>query len=271
MLSQMLSFAVFTVLLFPGFRIQAAAPMTPNELANAALIHFNIANQESTHYAFVQDREISIDNGSGKQTQKHILHYEEVFIDGARYVRSYQSDGQQHTAEETEESNHEWTEYARDNVFFEKPDTVPRRNHIPNLIAKVFENRIAGHEVILGHDCIILDSRPLSMLKDPEAQNDIRLWIDSVSLNVLRISWNSLIDIQPYSPKGVAIGNKALKGNNSTIDFLIVNGTPLPSQVIDDGRYRSKSGQVLRIRVADHYSNYQRFTTKVIIIPPNPS
>ncbi len=141
------------------------------------------------------------------------------------------------------------------------------------MLATDFENRIVGHENIAGHECLILESRPLPSLTDPDAQNDIRLSIDAVTFDVLRFSWRSLADrplagTRPAVAGRGTIATTALKGNIQTIDFVFVNGTPLPSKQVADGYYRSKSDKkTLHSQIIDTYSNYQRFNATVVIGP----
>jgi hypothetical protein len=255
------------VLLSVPLHAQNSVPLTPNELAAASLTRFKAANLELAHYAFDQYREYLYDDGTHKSIKKDTIFWKQITIKGMLYGLSFISNSQELTADEAKALNKMGAERVRLEAPLQKPDTVPRRDHLPNLLATAFQNRIVGHENISGHECLILESRPLPNLTDPEAQNDIRLSIDAVTFDVLRFSWQSLVDVHPAAivPGGVTITE--LKGNINTIDFVLVNGTPLPSKQVSDGSYRPKSGKTRHSQIIDTYTNYQRFTATVIVGP----
>ena len=165
----------------------------------------------------------------GKQTLDTSAKYENVFVEGLPYRKKVEENGKPLTGEaaEAEEKRYEKAVEERRNMSLAQKRSFFHLGFHTSLpiccLATLFDNRIAGHQMIDGRDTIVLEStpKPDAMPANDEEKSSLNwketTWIDAADAMPARIEVESLKDIGHFS-----------RGMTNRLDFLRLAESPSP-------------------------------------------
>ena len=257
-----------------GVRAQDSSTLTADQLAAAIVVPFNESQKDLQHYTYTYVINAKFWNSSGVLFRSQTSHVEVVMVDGAPFVRAATGDkAERHSkavvpmqfdSQSIDTLNQAKARSQKERAL-DRPDSVARYDHLPNLLATEYQNRITGKEKVYGQECVILESRPRDTLNDPDAQTLLRIWVKADTLAVLRFR----IELLPNhaEPDG---GGFAVDPAGSFYDttYAPVNGVLLPFHRIHDAR-RTTSTHVVGYKQDITYAAYQRYVATMRIVPPS--
>jgi hypothetical protein len=132
----------------------------------------------------------------GKKTVDESARYENMFVEGLRYRRKVESNGKPLKGKEAEQEQKRYDKAVaerREMTIDEKRHLMHTSFHssLPSFwLDKLFDNRVAGHEVIDGRDTLVVESTPRADVH-PTAD------IEKSALDWKETTWIDVADAMP--------------------------------------------------------------------------
>jgi hypothetical protein len=247
--------------------------MTPNQLAARAVERLKAVSEDSKNYVSDGDIDDYAEDANARRFFKFTGRYEMVVVDGVPYKHSATINGKRLSLKELAASNRDAKARIDKIQAIIDAGAAPEVSRLSDVLTPEFENRIFGHESIDGHDCIVLDSTPTAAETEPVKQVLYRFWIDAQTLNVLKYTKQNLAD---YDPGQLSTGRISsgilLKGTTTTETYHLVDGVPLPYEMVHDSFSRGKlDSRFVHTHLSATNTNYKRFRVTVTVRPATPS
>jgi len=249
-----------------------APDATPSaaELTRLYVQHADAEPDETQNYTFLIHAH-HVTYVLGRQTNDNTEDSEQIFIGGQPYVRRLALNEKPLHGNDLKQENDLYDKAVKDRAGLTEVDRL-KAGKLPtvgitflprNHFVSDFRQEILGHELVDGHDCIILDLTPLYPDGPQELQLHIRLSLEAKTLELVQYCVQVLGQVGSFG-KGSAFERRDICLENvwlpvfSKIDAIV--GPP------------SGSRNPHHVDTED-FTNYRRFTVSSTIhqVPPNES